>query len=723
MRDFRGPGALVIGRVRARLVGPGAAPETAFRLRLGRLLGTASVRPPAMPPSAILIVRKLGDPLPGRLSAGANAVAVSTAWESAARGALAELYRRAARPYHEPAANPEAVRFADEAEMLACLLRDLSLGPDVAAARWWWRALLRDLPPGPAAAALLGRSPVAVPAVLHHLAVLGQLGPAVALLSPAQAVHVFVAVARGYELGGLSAIPRAPAVARPLAAKPNRLTGEDDKPAPPGKTSRPTPPWPTDRVPAGLGKEHQLLIGIGLRLLDKPAGVRGAAFTAEVLAWWQAEGGPDRGPRDGAPTSAPGRSPATRAVNDASPSGDLQPAPRGMPLVSPPPGSPRSEQRADPREQGAAAPGRNGSPGAEPPGPDAREAGGSGPVMIPAAERSECPVPAAAERGERPVTAARHPGAESSAIEAGAVADDLTRAIAEARRDRGTSRSDTRRAGPSAAVEARRPWEGGVDTDLAGVLYLINLMLRLDLPGCFEESWGLASAVGAWQVLDLLGRGLLTAECPQIAALSGEDPLWEALARLDGRAPGDLPGRHCPGNREFRLPPGWGGATGGEADVRCFWGARPHRLRLWTAAGALLVECRRDGGPARARVRAELGRYAVAGAAGDPGPRRRRYGAAPVSRLQGPLVDGLTRPASRWLTRVLPWLRLRLRRALGGEGPGAALRRPGRLFVTSMHVDLVGRVNDIWLPARRAGLDRDPGWVADLGRVVRFHFE
>jgi hypothetical protein len=55
--------------------------------------------------------------------------------------------------------------------------------------------------------------------------------------------------------------------------------------------------------------------------------------------------------------------------------------------------------------------------------------------------------------------------------------------------------------------------------------------------------------------------------------------------------------------------------------------------------------------------------------------------------------------------------------------PGAALRQRGQLFVTSMHVDLVMQVNDIRLPARQAGLDRDPGWVADLGKVIRFHFE
>ncbi len=44
-------------------------------------------------------------------------------------------------------------------------------------------------------------------------------------------------------------------------------------------------------------------------------------------------------------------------------------------------------------------------------------------------------------------------------------------------------------------------------------------------------------------------------------------------------------------------------------------------------------------------------------------------------------------------------------------------------MVGRTHVDLTLPMNAISLPARRAGLDRDPGWVPDLGRVVLFHFE
>jgi hypothetical protein len=55
------------------------------------------------------------------------------------------------------------------------------------------------------------------------------------------------------------------------------------------------------------------------------------------------------------------------------------------------------------------------------------------------------------------------------------------------------------------------------------------------------------------------------------------------------------------------------------------------------------------------------------------------------------------------------------------EIPGL-LGQTARLFVTRTHVDLIFRLEQIDLKARLAGLDRDPGWVPSLGRVISFHF-
>ena len=65
-----------------------------------------------------------------------------------------------------------------------------------------------------------------------------------------------------------------------------------------------------------------------------------------------------------------------------------------------------------------------------------------------------------------------------------------------------------------------------VSTQLGGVLYLINLMVALDLPHCFEAGWRLATGVGPWGLLYALGWELAM----QDGAAPGADMSWPALA-------------------------------------------------------------------------------------------------------------------------------------------------------------------------------------------------
>lgn len=57
------------------------------------------------------------------------------------------------------------------------------------------------------------------------------------------------------------------------------------------------------------------------------------------------------------------------------------------------------------------------------------------------------------------------------------------------------------------------------------------------------------------------------------------------------------------------------------------------------------------------------------------------------------------------------------------EVPLSTFLHPGRLVVSRTHVDLVVPLGGVDLAARASGLDQDPGWVPELGRVVLFHFE
>jgi len=50
------------------------------------------------------------------------------------------------------------------------------------------------------------------------------------------------------------------------------------------------------------------------------------------------------------------------------------------------------------------------------------------------------------------------------------------------------------------------------------------------------------------------------------------------------------------------------------------------------------------------------------------------------------------------------------------------LKRPGRVILSATHWDVIFDLNQTDLRLRRAALDSDPGWVAWLGKVVRFHY-
>jgi hypothetical protein len=76
-----------------------------------------------------------------------------------------------------------------------------------------------------------------------------------------------------------------------------------------------------------------------------------------------------------------------------------------------------------------------------------------------------------------------------------------------------------------------------------------------------------------------------------------------------------------------------------------------------------------------------------------------------------------------WLSRAVPFLDRYLQAALKVEEPiPDLLLVPGRLHVTATHVELTMDLERISVPARMAGLDRDPGWQAPFRRVILFHF-
>jgi hypothetical protein len=52
-----------------------------------------------------------------------------------------------------------------------------------------------------------------------------------------------------------------------------------------------------------------------------------------------------------------------------------------------------------------------------------------------------------------------------------------------------------------------------------------------------------------------------------------------------------------------------------------------------------------------------------------------------------------------------------------------ALAQPGLIQLTRTHLDVVLDIETIDMAVRISGLDRDPNWVPELGRIIQFHFE
>ncbi len=108
---------------------------------------------------------------------------------------------------------------------------------------------------------------------------------------------------------------------------------------------------------------------------------------------------------------------------------------------------------------------------------------------------------------------------------------------------------------------------------------------------------------------------------------------------------------------------------------------------------------------------------------------RDKVGGIPDTDLSWLKTRGWPTTLIRWLEFVTPFLRWRLTRALGLINPAVLdvanelACFPAQLYATDTHLDVVASIESIRMPLRMAGLDRSPGWVKRLSRVVLFHFE
>jgi hypothetical protein len=598
---------------------------------------------------------------------------IDSIWERAVQNILTVVYSHAARPIqgYLPS-QAEAILFADEGEMIACLALDMVRGE--AWNRWWWKLILRGLPSPTldSLKMLLCRNALYLPAALHYLVAWEQAIGVINTLSPEQALTVLSAMSTKHEIIDLVTYLLQPkkslghdvqafSTLPPDAHKPEEGTsqsGDPFFPQQPDTPSIPKMPWekwlPSTFALKSLGKERECLLGVGLSLYHEPAQARTHIFLQALHNWWidqerrVVELDPDLDTDtqirsvEASKTDLALDDPIRVSVTKSGSSSEIDipyPVDEFSQEVGSIPATEvlNSKNNAEPGEtESLTASGNREQVGDK----NQQTANNGQRTLLPSSGQATDNGPFYQAQDKRQIT---DPSTKLSAGN-GQQATDNGQLLRE-----------------------------GVDTQLSGILYLINLMRRLDLPACFEKEWGLASQVGAWGVLEVLGRGLLGQGYEHLA----EDPIWKALAELDGREPGKLPEEAFRGSPDFHLP------------------------IIWINSDNIDL----------AKLSPKL--------PGQP----------PVDNLTNSLLKRLNPYLLRWLSLVLPYIRFYLQRALNPKGTEeldlakTLLLHRGRLYVTSTHVDLVMRLDDISLPVRLAGLDCNPGWMADFGRVVQFYFK
>lgn len=630
-----------IGKLKVR-VDRDRRDRSALLNRLSFLLDTVDFKPPGIPPSGVLLVRSLEDPLPGKIMTDKDAILANRDWQRAAREVLIEKYRRASRPvkgYIPPDA--EAVFFSDEGQMLAALLLDINSGQ--ALSRWWWQVILQKMNASPEVEAILCKEITLVPAVMFHLSEWQAAERVVAGLSLDQAKTVLNTLSREFGLSG---------ILNPIYQQ-KEVTAYK---VPSRDVKAPWEQWlPAHRVPAALAGEKAALLGISLSLLHAPEKLRTTSFIKEFSAFWQHRVGmpgsmtrQDDIPGRGESSHDPGGKPYRAETGGAEQlkKGEKQP------------GLDRGGASVEDKAEAEAGQKPASSPSAAPP-PLRQISGSSGDAS---ANKEKEKIGTRIRFGSSPA----EPG-DAQTASAGMIEPSKKEKIGVT----GPEESPTLRDKEHFKILG----EEGVVTRLGGLFYLINLMNDLDLPGCFEEQCGLAAQVGAWGVLELLSRSLAA----EIEVLEEPDPLWPVLAELAGREPGTLPGDDFCCKKEIRLPQEW------------------------------------------------LQKLPIP----EPGYQT-NSGIMDSVRKQvksNPLLQGLNPHLMRWLETVLPYITRYIEFLLKSAAKDKidpvinVLTYPARVYVTATHVDVVMKLADISLPARSAGLDRDPGWMPDFGRIILFHYE
>jgi hypothetical protein len=660
MTSIRRSDGVMIRRVRitSRLADP-----TAAQRRIALLLGSADMRQSRLPPSAILCVRKMRDPLPQTKWLDPARSNLPREWEEAACMQLNRLAAGAALPGRGPVApSAAAVVFLDQADLLACIARDWLEG--TAHDKWWWLLLLSSVDPAAAVIPEWERSAEYIPAAVEILQHSGHAAAFMRKLPDRDAARLLSGMLQAHGLVNFDA----PGPSSSAADERFSLsTGVDLVSLPPAEAESPGEPWlaciPEAVAAAGLSPKARMLFACALLLRRQPQLARSPGFPRQLESWGNCRNAP--APLESQPGSSGGitsRQPTTISA-PSDPSGGPAHARQYPSMAGEAVEAPAPPAALAPQAPRAA----QNSPSCEPP-PDGAAAG-------------------------QPLNVTR--SRDSRTAESTSVPDAHP---APAPLAHGKEESPPILEPTGVSVDFR----GEIDTDFGGAFFLLNVALHLGLYGDFANPLHPALELNIWDFVALFAHKFA-------GGAFRSDALWRCLAELAGRSAAEEPGTGFNPPDAWRIPLDWLNDFPETGPVRAAYTS--DRLVLTHAASFCIADV-----PLAARALPQALAEEI-----------QPYSSAVSSAVSSCAKHtGMTdrSPLARWTDCVAGYLFTRLAWALGSAGGAALLCRvPARLRTTPTHVHVFIRLEEYPIEIRLAGLDRDPGWIPAAGRYVSFHFD
>ena len=728
------PGKTYIGKVRAT---SNERDTLALRIRLSSMLSTINLHPPGLPRSAIVCIRKFHDPLPGSLRLQNSSTRPPSAWEQAVQASLKQLVERAVYAARDAVPlNADVVIFTDQAEMLACLARDWCAGNITG--RWWWQGLFRGKDIGQLLVPTWLNTPEYIPAALQRLATMGKANVFVRALGDNDARTMLQSVIRSFGLYELQFLresvakepvqsepvtvskPQLPAFSHPtgiqresaareafVAAQPTGHAGSAPENPPvqqPELQSTPWQPWVSENTGSELSLERQCLLGIGLMLARAPAVVRSASFARATQQWWSAEQHVSYNKaflagKGFAIEDAPAQQHTKLGNASASES------PREAPVMY--------ERVRDTRVESPLSEDETGGKGNTATSLESMQFTVSEATEL-SFQRTQLSV---SESLELALEDTRVPISHSEIAEPAFEDTQVPVPLSETEEPSLALNPLSVPGAMPTAANRRQPcvvelFEAEIETELGGLFYLINLGLFLNLYGDFTTPLQPGIYLSIWDFITMLGQQLL-------GSLVKADPVWGLLAQLAGRSEQDLPGEDFDPPESWRMPAEWLESFPGEGPW-C-WNIDAERLQVQHTEQFLVLDLPLEDDDVEEQLKCEMQEFA------DLWYSEVVLEHDLIHRDEFAAVAGLPPGVERWLGWLMPYVRVRLQRALGllsaDDVPHILCKHAARIILTATHLDIVLSLAALPIEVRLSGLDRNPGWVPAAGRFVAFHFE